>query len=354
MTQIFSHNRRPLLLIAAILLLGGIGVVATEVYSAAITVTSQPIQNATSDGSIKYEAVWSAVTAMTRHESSDLTINVSDQVTTVTVQGTKTGGGVDVTVDLLDSSATVVDTATVSLPSAAGSYSTAAALTVGTTGYVTVARVRATYAAAADVEIDAISSGTTGPTQSGWSWTHTTGTGNNRLLIVGISTGEPVGSVSGVTYGGTPMTFLRRDLRTEEISSELWYLVNPASGTNVTIQVSISVDELVSNVFGAVTFNNVDQTTPVSGHVGTTGTGSTKSVTVTSAAGHMVMDNLAIFETSPGAVGAGQTAHWSLLEQSEGKGGGAASTEPGAASVTMSWSGSGAFALSATNIKKSP
>ena len=102
----------------------------------------------------------------------------------------------------------------------------------------------------------------------------------------------------------------------------------------------------------AVSFKPVDQTTPVTGDTGTTS--GSKTVTVTSATGDMVMDNLAVFETSPGAPGAGQTAHWSLLDPDEGKGGGAASTKAGATSVIMSWSGSGSFGLSATNIRKAP
>ena len=132
----------------------------------------------------------------------------------------------------------------------------------------------------------------------------------------------------------------------------MWYLVNPASGTNVTIQVSIQNDEVLSNVFGAVTFYNVDQTTPISGDTGTTSGGA--SVAVTSRAGDMVMDTLGVFEEAPGAVGGGQTAHWSVLESSEQLGGGGASTEAGAPSVTMSWSVGASFALSAVNIRKAP
>lgn len=323
---------------------------STQAFSVSMSVTAQPLQNA--GGDLTYSSDYSAASAVvTRHESSDLTVNVSDQVSSITVQGNKANGGTKVKLDLLDTSATILDTITVALPSAAGTYSTVGNLTLGNIAYNKVAKISAVYTTSPDVAVDAVSSGTQGATSSGWSWSHTTGTGNNRLLVVGISMGEPIGNVSGVTYGGTPLTLIRTDLRTEEISSELWYLVNPASGTN-TIQVSIAEDEIISNIYGAVTFNNVDQTSPVSGDTGATS--GSKSVTVSSAPGDMVMDTIGVFERAVSAVGAGQTAHWSVLEPSEEMAGGAASTETGASSVTMSWSGSGTFALSATNIKKAP
>ena len=140
---------RSILLIAAVLLLAGISLVASEVYSAALTATAEPLQNATSDGSIRHEGVWSAASEITRHESSDLTINGSDVVTDVAVQGTKTSGAVDILVKLLDATATVVDNVTISLSTASGSFTTpTTVLTAQTVGYHTVARVRATYTSA--------------------------------------------------------------------------------------------------------------------------------------------------------------------------------------------------------------
>ena len=52
------RNSRGIWLMAAVLLLGGLGVVASvasEVYSAAMTISAEPLQNATSDGSIRQE-----------------------------------------------------------------------------------------------------------------------------------------------------------------------------------------------------------------------------------------------------------------------------------------------------------
>ena len=180
--------------IAVTALLMGVGLLASQAYSTAITVTGEPLRNPA--GPLTYSSDYSGASAgVTRHESSDLTVNVSDQITAVTVQGTKACGDVNVKADLLDTSATILDTATVALPNAAGAYSTLANLTLGTVAYNKAATVSAVYTESRDVAIDAVSSGTFGATESGWSWTHTTGTKCNRLLVVGISIGEPIGSV---------------------------------------------------------------------------------------------------------------------------------------------------------------
>ena len=126
-----------------------VGLVASQAYAAAITVTSQPLQNATSDGSLQYSTDYSGASSITRHESSDLILDGSDKVTSVTVGGNKTSGSVDVKVDLLDGSGTIVDTATVALPTAAGACSQAVTLTGGTTKYHAVAKVSAAYTTSA-------------------------------------------------------------------------------------------------------------------------------------------------------------------------------------------------------------
>ena len=121
---------------------------STQAISTSLTFEAEPLQNP--GGDLTNKTDYSAASAVvTRHESSDLTINGSDQVTTVTVQGTKASGAANVTVDLLDTGAVILDTATTALASASGSYSQAVTLTLGTTAYDNVAEVRATYNATA-------------------------------------------------------------------------------------------------------------------------------------------------------------------------------------------------------------
>ena len=90
---------------------------------------------------------------VTRHESTDLTLNASDQVTNVTVQGAKASGTADVKIDLLDTTGTILDTKTVSLSTASGSYSTNAAMTLGNIAYSNVAEVKVVYTAVGGGEI---------------------------------------------------------------------------------------------------------------------------------------------------------------------------------------------------------
>ena len=118
---------------------------SNQAFSTGLTATSEPLQNAGTDGVINYGQDWSAASAVvTRHESSDITVNGSDLVTSVFVQGTKSSGGVDVKVDLLDTSQTVLDSATVAVSTASGSYDQTVTLTLGTVKLVGVAKVLAT------------------------------------------------------------------------------------------------------------------------------------------------------------------------------------------------------------------
>ena len=137
---------------AAAALLAVTVLLSNQAFSASTTVTARPLQN--SGGDLTYTTDYSSASAIvTRHESSDLTINGSDQVTNVTVQGTKASGAANVTVDLLDAADTILDTATVALSSASGAYSTAAALTLGTVAYSSVVKVSSAYSASAPVTI---------------------------------------------------------------------------------------------------------------------------------------------------------------------------------------------------------
>ena len=146
MTNLRISNGLRILGIGGIALLLGAVFVSSEIFSASITGVFQPIQNSSSDGSLKYTGDYSGVSAiLTRHESSDLTIDGSDLVTDVTVQGTKLSGAVNVKVDLIDDTAGVLDTQTVAISTASGSYSQTATLTLGTIPYHDVATVLATY-----------------------------------------------------------------------------------------------------------------------------------------------------------------------------------------------------------------
>ncbi|HEY7634895.1 MAG TPA: hypothetical protein VH763_05100 [Gemmatimonadales bacterium] len=172
------------------------------------------------------------------------------------------------------------------------------------------------------------------------SWSHTVGTGTQRLLVVGVTVRNGLNLGVSVTYGGTGLTLLRSTRNSDNaVRAELWYLKNPASGTaNVTVTL-LGAAKMAG---GAVSFSGVNQTTPIGAIASdsSTGTGTTNpTTTVTSATGNLVIDAVAM-EGSAGTVtaGANQTQRWTNTTGSAGgEIRGVGSTEPGAASVTMSW-----------------
>ena len=285
---------------------------SSQAFSASMSVTAQPLQNA-GNGDLTYTSDYSGASAIvTRHESADLTLNGSDQITTVTVQGNKASGGADVQVDILDASATLLDTATIALPSAAGAYNTAVTLGSGTVVYHTVTTVSASYTAtgAPAVAVNgAISTANTeGPPSS---WSHTVGAGSNRLLVVAISESDKGATPSGVTFGAAAMT-PGPAYSNDKTAASLWYLKDPAVSTD-TITATYSGDPAVDFIGGAINFINVDQTTPVSGSTGAKGQGSSGSVNVTSATDDMVVSVWTDFERTVSANGTPTpTVHWDL------------------------------------------
>ena len=145
-------------------------------------------------------------------------------------------------------------------------------------------------AVAVDAESDV-----SGGNVSSLSWSHTT-SGNNRLLIVsvGMARIEPL-SVSGITYGGTPLTLIGVSDNTcctpGRPRVEMWKLVAPATGTNtVVVTLSGTNDSVIG---AAVSYTGVNQTTPLGTFAAANNSDATPSVTVTSAAGELVQDAMA-------------------------------------------------------------
>ncbi len=100
----------------------------------------------------------------------------------------------------------------------------------------------------ATVSYDAQSSYTYTGGSSSFSWSHTVGTANNRLLVVTVSVSAAKGStgpatVSWVKFNGVSMTQQVTNAYTSntnpQVRSYIFYLVNPASGSH-TIQVQMS------------------------------------------------------------------------------------------------------------------
>lgn len=163
------------------------------------------------------------------------------------------------------------------------------------------------------------------------SWSHTIGSGLNRLLVVAVSV-RAFQTVSGVTLGASALT----QLGAAQFSTgnapriELWYLVNPPSGAG-TIAVNLTGSDFVEAI--AVSYANVNQGNPFYTFQSNTGSSSPANITLASLNGDLVMDIVGL----PGSatVGAGQTQQGNV--SSDGTWRGASSTKVYNGSGSMQW-----------------
>lgn len=175
---------------------------------------------------------------------------------------------------------------------------------------------------------------------------HTTGSGNNRLMLAGIgieddnTVGFSITSVRWVVGQVTQdLTLITTAQTTEEGRAHLYALTNPTSGAGqlrITVNSNTADHDVIAA--GVMTFSNVDQTTPLGTAVNANGYGTDASITVASAAGQLVFDTIAGDDSRGLTVGAGQTSRWNFSAggPSDGVNTGA-STRAGASSVTMAW-----------------
>ena len=221
----------------------------------------------------------------------------------------------------------------------------------------------------AQVAVDTTSSRAierTGPGTVTDNFTHTTGATANRLLIVGVSmniTNAPTTAVTSITYGGTPLSLLGAQndaANTRRV--EMWSLLNPASGTNVALNVSINIPVAGATVgiaAGATTFTGVDQTVPMGSFVSANGAAGTNSqMDVPSTVNGMILDTLATGGNQAVTVSGPQVSRWNLTS-----GGGTdppdvtatGSSRTGAPSVPISetFSGTSNWSLGAVSINPS-
>jgi len=168
-------------------------------------------------------------------------------------------------------------------------------------------------------------------------------------MLVAISGARTPAVVSTVAYGGVSLTFLLRQIEGDRNWTELWHLTSePVVQTaNVVIVTDVADDDLIA---GVIVYNGVDQTTPLDTAVGTIGTTANPTINVTSEVDDLVFDSVsgALALT----VGAGQTQRHNI-DGGGGRTDGASSDEPGAATVTMSWTMAAAnWAIVAVNINQ--
>ncbi len=180
-------------------------------------------------------------------------------------------------------------------------------------------------------------------TNTTFTFAHTVGVGMDRVLIVNVSVYNSNKTVTACTYNGVALTrlgFLDGGTGSNDRRMEMWRLINPPIGT---ANVAVTFSSSSKAVIGAASFFGVNQTTPNGSFVSNEASTSLATLTVPSAAGELVIDCMAVQGNAATAtVGAGQTQLWNDYSRSNGGAVvGCSSTEPGAASVAMTWNLSG-------------
>jgi len=230
----------------------------------------------------------------------------------------------------------------------------------------------------------AVSSGTGAPNASSISFNHTTGTGTNRLMLVGVSwncgtTDRTISSITFTPDGGSALSLT--EVKTQQYTwptnnyryTAIYSLLNPDPGVSGTVNITFS--GAVSNgiIAGAANFAGVDQTTPLGTPNGAVGTGSSApsnspSVTLTGLTGNeLVFDSVFIGASSASHTltpDSGQSQLWSIngysLSTSFNVIGAASTKQATGTSATMSWTAEGygttatRWAIAAVPIKPAP
>jgi hypothetical protein len=178
---------------------------------------------------------------------------------------------------------------------------------------------------------------------------HATGTGTNRLMLVGISandysTGVTISSVTFTPSGGGALDLSAVGSIQNENGrfAGIYSLLDPPSGVSGTVTVTFSGTIDYGIVVGVANFAGVDQTYPVDDFVSAIGTEANPiSIDVPSDPGDIVFDTMFLgAATLPNlAAGDDQTQQWNYtLDRVCG----VASTEQATGSTTsMSWTASG-------------
>ena len=143
--------------------------------------------------------------------------------------------------------------------------------------------------AASTISFDAVSSSSNANTNPNVTWSHTTGADSNRALLVctqARGTVQPSVSVSSVTYGGAPLTFVRGDTHSDGAGTyfrtEQWVKANPASGTNNVVVTWVGAPKDGYAVGTATTYSGV-YGTPVDAASGGNGKGTAFSANIITA-----------------------------------------------------------------------
>ena len=193
------------------------------------------------------------------------------------------------------------------------------------------------------------------------SFSHTTGSGANRLLIVGVSyecSGASCAAnppSNAVKFNGTSLTLIGRKFDTShDVVVDIWRLFNPPASTSGTVEVTLGLNQ--DTVAGAITFAGVDQAQTLSLQ-SAIGTGTIPTISVTASVGYEILA-VASWDNPTGSPSSANTSQWNLRstanDSTSGGIRGAGSTAVGTGSaLSMNWTSaaSGDWAVAAITIK---
>ncbi len=202
----------------------------------------------------------------------------------------------------------------------------------------------------AAIEFDSVGSNSNGTNGTTLSWSHTVGSGSNRILIVGVAGEDSSGTdlnISSVTYGGVAMTLVPNSTSTEGTSylqgTALYYLLSPTVGTaTVTVTYSGSVAERSG---GSISLRNADQAVAEAVATnGNTGSNSISTNITTQTNGAWVIDVVGCGNSGSYTATGGNTERYDVQNDSASAAG-STKLVASAGSTTVSWTHSGANRL---------
>ena len=156
------------------------------------------------------------------------------------------------------------------------------------------------------------------------------GSGPNSLLVVGVSV-APNGLAAGlsVTFNGIGLMEAMNALGVAKpnnnpagyyaCTSRMFYLTNPTGTHDIVVSFAgVAQPEYV--VAGAVAFSGVDQNTPVQNDTNFTSNGATMAITISTAPGHMTLDNNCNWASMTNILGGQNTTRWNVQDNVNGAG----------------------------------
>jgi large repetitive protein len=219
---------------------------------------------------------------------------------------------------------------------------------------------------ASAVDFDAVSSqtftanGTTTPI----TLSHTTGSADNRLMLVGISTRQrTIGGLTvdeetvDVTYGGESLVFVGSNISDDGITY-IFMMVDPPSGA-ATLSVKNFNSTLASSnaaVIGVTTYSNVDLSNPIGTYTSSRAQSATPSITIASTTQNQTIFNVLSNNNSGLTVtdNSGQTQRWFSNTDQPTAAGYTKQASAGSTTLNYTLSGSNKWSLSGVAINPMP